>query len=161
MNYRALFFILITWILSFPLLVIPADRKTDAAGCFIATEAGVVLGINRLLNRVQLPVGRTVGAETAEQTAIRETLEETGIAVEVIGRLLSLDEHHRVVLFLCKPVNSRIDYATLEAKDKIEIAEVLVLNPHNMRNHDGRIISTPWRYPETQLLLQALYPKQP
>ena len=133
------------------------DNDIEAAGCYIATPHGVVVNVNRLLSRLQLPMGRHLAGETSAQTAARETLEETGISVHVGSVLLSLNEQ-RVLLYTCTPVTTITDYAALSPRDVVEVSEVLVLNPHTMRNYDGRTISIDWRFPETWLLLRTLYP---
>lgn len=127
-----------------------------AAGCYIATPHGVVVSVNRLLNKIQLPMGRHRGEETAAQTAARETLEETGITVEVGEPILHV-ESRQVVLFACTPLIPVADYAALSAPDTAEVSEVLVLDPHTMQNVDGRVIDTPWRFLNTRLLLRMLY----
>ena len=127
-----------------------------AAGCYIATPQGVVVNINRLLNKIQLPMGRHKQGETAAQTAARETLEETGIAVEVGEPILHL-ESRQVVLFTCTPLAPVADYSALSAPDTVEVSEVLILNPHTMQNVDGRVVDTPWRFPNTRHLLRMLY----
>ena len=127
-----------------------------AAGCYIATPHGVVVNINRLLNKIQLPMGRHKEGETAAQTAARETLEETGIAVAVGEPLLHLDSR-QVVLFACTPLTPVANYSALSAPDTVEVSEVLVLDPHTMQTVDGRVVDTPWRFPNTRLLLRMLY----
>ena len=127
-----------------------------AAGCYIATPYGVVVNINRLLNRIQLPMGRHKQGETAAQTAARETLEETGIAVQV-GKPILHFEKRQVILFACTPLIPVANYSTLSAPDTVEVSEVLVLDPHTMQNVDGRVVDTPWRFPNTRLLLRMLY----
>lgn len=127
-----------------------------AAGCYIATPHGVVVNINRLLNKIQLPVGRHKKGETAAQTAARETFEETGIAVEVGEPILHF-ENRQVVLFVCTPLTPVANYSALSAPDTVEVSEVLVLDPHTMQNIDGRVVDTPWRFPNTRLLLRMLY----
>ena len=127
-----------------------------AAGCYIATPHGVVVSINRLLNKIQLPMGRHKQGETAAQTAARETLEETGIAVEVGAPILHF-ESRQVILFACTPLIPVANYSTLSAPDTVEVSEVLILNPHTMQNVDGRVVDTPWRFPNTRHLLRMLY----
>ncbi|MDH3377346.1 MAG: NUDIX domain-containing protein, partial [Gammaproteobacteria bacterium] len=127
-----------------------------AAGCYIATPHGVVVSINRLLNKIQMPMGRHKKGETAAQTAARETFEETGIAVEVGAPILHL-ESRQIVLFACTPLSPVANYSALSAPDTVEVSEVLVLDPHTMQNVDGRVVDTPWRFPNTRLLLRMLY----
>ncbi len=130
-----------------------------AAGCLIATPAGVVLNINRVLDAVQLPMGRRRGDETPRQTAARETREETGIAVDV-GELIVSWHGGAVHLFACTPQAPIGDYAALVPSDAREVSEVLVVDPHTMVNHDGRRIAQGWRFPQTRVLLRTLYPRR-
>ena len=130
-----------------------------AAGCLIATPAGVVLNINRVLDAVQLPMGRRRGDETPRQTAARETREETGIAVDV-GEHIVAWRDGAVHLFACAPQAPIVDYAALAPADAREVSEVLVVDPHTMVNHDGRRIAQGWRFPQTRVLLRTLYPRR-
>ncbi len=138
-----------------------APAETDysdfkVAGCLIATPQGVVVGINRR-GQLQLPIGHRKPAETAVQTAARETKEETGIDVRV-GRLVTALEDDTVLLFQCDPHNA-LDYRKLQASDGWEIKTVLVMNPHTRKNFDGRLIENPWRFKETEALLRSIFPQ--
>ena len=137
----------------------PPQALTEftAAGCFIATPYGVVLNITRGLGRIQMPMGGREPGETALQTARRETREETGLEVE-IGVLLMKWDDDRVLLFQCTPM-APIDYPALRPIDTLEVAEVLVMNPHTLLNFDGRTIDNPWRFANTRALLRALVPR--
>jgi hypothetical protein len=64
----------------------------------------------------------------------------------------------RVLLFHCTPT-APIDYAALRPIDTLEVAEVLVINPHTMVNFDGRMIENRWRFANTRSLLRSLYPR--
>ncbi len=128
-----------------------------AAGCLIPTPKGIVMGINRVLGKIQLPMGRHMAGEDPRQTAARETLEETGIDVDVDALILTL-ENNQVYLFLCTPKTPITDYSILQSRDKWEVSKVVVLDPHTMRNFDGTIITNAWRFPETRVFLKALFP---
>lgn len=146
------------------LVVIDCDAQVSAtppairaAGCLIPTPNGIVMGINRILGKIQLPMGRHVAGEEPRQTAARETLEETGIEVDVDALILTL-ENHQIYLYLCNPKTPITDYSTLQFKDRREVSKVIVLNPHTMRNFDGTIVTNAWRFPETRVFLKALFP---
>ncbi len=130
-----------------------------AAGCLIPTPNGIVMGVNRVLGKIQLPMGRHVAGEDPRQTAARETLEETGIDVDVGAQLLTLDSN-QVYLFLCLPKTPITDYSVLQSNDEWEVSRVVVIDPHTMRNFDGTIITNAWRFPETRVLLKALFPSR-
>ncbi len=131
----------------------PTDFR--AAGCYLPLADGIVVGVNRINKKVQLPLGRRKNNETARETAARETQEETGIAVDVGKKLLSVSEAS-VHIFLCRPQRPVRDYAALQAKDRREVKEVLVLDPGSWTNHDGRKINLDWRYDETKLMIKWL-----
>ena len=130
----------------------------DGAGCYISLPGGVVIVVNRLLQRIQLPIGRREGDESPRQTAYRETLEETGIKVNIGEPLLTLKDDS-VHLFSCTPVKelSAADYAGLQPHDRVEVSEVLVIDPRIMVNHDGRAITMPWRFPAMRWMVRMLY----
>ena len=127
-----------------------------AAGCFIPTPKGVVLGIGTFRGDIRIPMGKHEAGETARETAIRETHEETGIEVTTV-RLLRTLENGRVFLFLCAPVIPIKDYSLLAPVDIFEIARVVVLDPVTMLSHDGRKIDNPWRFADNRALIVELY----
>lgn len=154
------------WVLGLTLLAIvlisitvyATETSADdfrAAGCYLPLADGIVVGINRTTNTVQLPMGRRDGSETAQATAARETMEETGIAVDVGVKLLSVSDSS-VHIFLCRPVQPVPPYDELRALDRLEVKEVLVVDPNTLRNYDGRIIDHKWRYDETRLMIKWL-----
>lgn len=128
----------------------------EAAGCLVVTPDGFVMGINRLINRLQLPAGRHLDGESAAQTAARETREETGLAVEVGEIALSLEDG-RVLFFFCTPVNGPVEPHRLAPTDRVEVSRVLVVNPVTMTTPDGAPVTTPWRFPEMHWLLRTLF----
>lgn len=139
-------------------LAFSALAATDikAAGCFIPTPKGVVLGIGIFRGHLRIPMGRHKPGESARDTATRETHEETGLAVDV-GPLLRTFENGRVYLFLCMPAVPINDYSHLASGKDGEIAEVIVLDPNTMLTHDGRKITNPWRFTHDRALLIELY----
>lgn len=59
------------------------------AGCLIQYQGLILVLKNRKSQKWSLPAGKNLEKETAETTAIRETLEETGLKVK-IKRLLHI-----------------------------------------------------------------------
>lgn len=142
-------------------IVVAAEEPTTgikAAGCFIPTPKGVVLGIGAFRGDIRIPMGKHKAGETARETAIRETREETGIEVTT-GPLLRTWENGRVFLFLCTPVTPITDYSRLTPIDTTEIARVIVLDPVTRLSHDGRKIDNPWRFTDNEPLMIELYRK--
>ena len=142
-------------------IVVAGEEPTSdikAAGCFIPTAEGVVLGIGAFRGDLRIPMGKHEAGETARETAMRETREETGLEVTT-GPLLRTLENGRVFLFLCTPVTPIKDYSLLTPIDVIEIARVIVLDPVTMLSHDGRKIDNPWRFADNRALMVELYAK--
>jgi len=127
----------------------------EAAGCYLPVKDGVVVGVNRLTNSVQLPIGRRSGSETPRVTAARETEEETGIEVDVGLKLVSVADGD-VHIFLCRPREPVTDYAALRPIDRVEVKEVLVIEPGTMTNYDGRQIDLKWRYDQSRWMIRWL-----
>ena len=129
-----------------------------AAGCVILTPEGIVLGIGTSFGDIRIPFGSHKTGETARETAARETKEETGIDVDVRS-LLQTFENGSVFLFQCIPAQPIDDYSRLSPVDTSEIAEIIVLDPGTMLNHDGRKIKNGWRYPDDRRLLTGIFQK--
>ena len=129
-----------------------------AAGCVITTPKGIVLGIGTKFGDIRIPFGAHEIGETAQDTAARETMEETGLDVDV-GSLLQTFENESAFLFHCLPTRPIDDYSQLSPVDTSEIAEVIVLDPGTMLNHDGRKIKNSWRFAEDRRLLIKIFQK--
>ena len=132
------------------------EAQVKAAGCFIPTAKGIVLGIHPVFRDIRIPFGSRKSGETARQMAARETLEETGLDVTV-GALLRTFENDTALLFRCTPKTPIEDYSRLRPLDTLEVSEVIVMDPTTMLNHDGRKIRNAWRIPEDRDLLIQLF----
>ncbi|MGL5335634.1 MAG: bifunctional NUDIX hydrolase/phosphatase PAP2 family protein [Enterovibrio sp.] len=89
---------------TFFFLLLPASYaqavEINGAACFIADKTGrVVVVKDTLTKRYALPGGYIKKNETPQEGAIRETLEETGLAVEVVSELA---HSNGALLFACK-----------------------------------------------------------
>jgi len=132
------------------------DERVRSAGCYIASERGVVMTIGRFDGRLQLPAGSREAGESPQCTARRETLEETGLIVEV-AEPVEIRNRGRFVLFRCvpeQPLDADADFSPL---DLLEVREVLVLNPLTLHSATGARIDTAWRFPEDRDLLARLF----
>ena len=132
------------------------EATVKAAGCVTMTPKGIILGIGTMFGDIRIPFGSHKTGETALETAARETKEETGIDVNVHS-LLHTFENKTVFLFYCVPKRPIDDYSQLSPIDTSEIAEVVVLDPVTMLNHDGRKINNDWRYAEDRRLLTMIF----
>ena len=130
--------------------------EIEAAGCLITTPHGFVMGINRLINRLQLPIGGRLSGETAEQTAERETREETGLEVTVGETALKL-KSGSVVFYHCTPLDPEPDYSRLKPTDRMEVSRALVVNPDTLLSSTGEAVETRWRFPQMRWILRALF----
>lgn len=136
-------------------------QNTWSAGCFIQLEGGVILTISQH-GMIQLPFGKAKdGDYTPQMTAERETLEETGLTVEVhdpVARLAGDPQRiegdsHLNILYRCTTVHGQIEFENLDAN---EVAEVLVINPVTMLTPSGREVMAPWRFPQDRDVLMFL-----
>jgi 8-oxo-dGTP pyrophosphatase MutT (NUDIX family) len=101
--------------------VLRTARATSAGGVVHRTVDGrhQVLLVHRRSPRLwALPKGTPDSGETVEETAVRETREETGIVPEIEGRLASIryyfvrgsTRYHKTVhFFLMRPVGGAIE----------------------------------------------------
>lgn len=92
------------------------EIKNDAgeivkAGCVVVDGNKVLLVTNEDRGVWAFPKGHAEDDETAEQVALRETLEETGYRVEIVKRLQDVVYNHgetgepiRVAMFWAKPL---------------------------------------------------------
>jgi len=131
---------------------------TWSAGCFIQAVGGVLLTISQH-GTIQLPFGRAKDDDkTARDTAARETLEETGLTVEVHELVAVLASEPQLVegekshslLYLCTPVTGQIEYENLAIDGG---AGVLVVNPETMRTPAGAEVMAPWRFQNDRAML--------
>ena len=132
------------------------DEKVRSAGCYIAAERGVVMTIGRFKGHLQLPGGSRERGESPACTARRETLEETGLLVQV-AEPVGVRNRGRFVLFRClpeQPLEADADFSPL---DLFEVREVLVVNPLTLHSASGTRIDTAWRFPDDRELLATLF----
>jgi len=102
------------------------ERKVHEAGGVIVCDGKVVL---RLTDKQRwiFPKGKLKKHETAEDAAIREATEETGLKVEVLGEAADLLIHHegkkrRFVFYLMRATAKTWDWPHHEGRDTFLIS---------------------------------------
>lgn len=126
-----------------------------AAGCYLIIDQRVALVIDQLGNQIQLPIGARQSGEAPHCTAIRETLEETGVKVKLEGLIERLGNGD-VYLYRCRPSSPIAPAASLHARDRVEIAEVVLVDPQHLTLRNGQSLRWSWRFPRDQQLIQRL-----
>ena len=92
--------------------ILNENKEVVKAGCVVVSDKDKVLLVSNKEGKIwSFPKGHAEKEETLEQTAQRETEEETGYEVEIIKRLSDLvytsqqtNELIRVAMFLAKPI---------------------------------------------------------
>jgi 8-oxo-dGTP pyrophosphatase MutT (NUDIX family) len=124
--------------------ILRTARATSAGGVVHRTVDGrleVVLVHRRSPVLWALPKGTPDSGETIEETALRETREETGLEVEIERPLLSIRYffvrgstrfHKTVHFFLMRPVGGRTEAHDAEFDEArwVDVAEALALMNH-------------------------------
>ena len=90
------------------------DGQTLKAGCAVIKDGKLLVITTRERGYWNLPKGHAEKGETAEQTALRETAEETGYKVKIIRELGDLQYDH---LLNKEPISFRIFLAEVVSQD--------------------------------------------
>lgn len=125
------------------------DNRRASAGCVILHEDHLLVVDHRFGGKLGLPGGGRKQGETAQCTAHRETLEETGLDVRVGQRLGEL--HKGFTLYLCHPEQTPelSRPLSLPATAWLEVVEAHWQRPEELRPDD-------WRYPDQLEVLQRI-----
>lgn len=139
-----------------------ANKKRPAAGCFIPTQHGVFVAINKRHNDIQLPMGKVQAGEKPRDAARREAFEEIGIDVMVLQLVHTAIQDRRIYLYLCKPIHrikflQRIPTDTKHYFRSTSVGKVIILNPNSMVDQNLEPVKTPWRYYDDKALLIMLW----
>ncbi len=92
------------------------QNETMKAGCIVVSQDKKILLVSNKEGKIwAFPKGHVEQGESLEQSAIRETSEETGHEVKVIKRLSDVTymhektgEHIRIAMFLAEPISSGV-----------------------------------------------------
>lgn len=122
------------------------------AGCLLRSGDQIVLVKDIWSKKFGLPGGTAERNETAAQTAERETLEETGLAVSARKRLATTSNGFHI--FDCEPRSHQIEVVegkTLQVPISAfnEIGEIKLLSPNQIPREQ-------WRFPEQKELVSDL-----
>lgn len=122
---------------------LPADRQTGNAGCLVQREGALLMVQQRIDGRWALPGGTAESGERAACTAARETREETGLPVQVVAYLKTLDNGFH--LYVCEVPAA----AVMQSQDALEI---LAVDWVGRPERD----SLPMRFPDQQRQVERL-----
>jgi 8-oxo-dGTP pyrophosphatase MutT (NUDIX family) len=123
------------------------------SSCLITDNGNLLVVVNRLSGKFDLPGGRGESDESAACTAHRETFEETGLNVNIVE--LAGVSHTGLHLFTC------IQDAGFHAPDEVppvpfwgkaEIKSIHWINPYELSLHD-------WRFPDQFVEVRAAFAK--
>ena len=126
---------------------LPADARVGNAGCLLASNGAVLMVQQRLNGSWALPGGTAESGERAVCTAARETGEETGLTVQVLQHLLTLDNGFHI--YRCAYTGEQ----ALAPQDWIEIRAVA------WQDARQRAV-VPWRFSAQRDQIEALMRQQ-
>lgn len=145
-------------------LITPAQASENitAAACLIKADNQLVMVRDAYNRRLALPGGMRNVNETAEQTALRETFEETGIKASIIKPLANWGA---VAIFLCQanmPIKAHPSMEDKTSSTRIyaygapdvgrEILRVLLVDINHVAKQAMRL---PYRFAELKQLFNA------
>lgn len=122
---------------------LPEDEAVGNAGCLIQRGEAVLLVQQQVSGAWGLPGGTAKAGERAACTAARETLEETGLGVEVNRHLQTLENGFHI--FHCNVAEA----TSFEPRDSLEIRQAAWKTAEERRELD-------WRFPRGHAQLEAL-----
>jgi 8-oxo-dGTP diphosphatase len=128
--------------------MLPNDALKGNAGCLVIHK-GLVLAVQmKESSKWTLPSGKPIGTETAQETAMRETFEETGLRVAV-GKLLHIFYDSRPFYLFEGTLldESFVPEVPLESKDEIKKASFIDFK---------KIPTNEFRFPEALTIIQQL-----
>ncbi|MCC4796641.1 phospholipid phosphatase [Enterovibrio norvegicus] len=129
-------------------------QQIKGAACFVSDAQGRVLVTRDILNnRISIP-GGYVDTDTPSDAAVRETLEETGIAVKAVRELVRQDN---AIIYDCVALSPIPVHDTASQDYEIQQAAVAAWNAE----HFGREVRAVYMMaPNDAMLDDARFPKQ-
>lgn len=122
---------------------LPADQNQGNAGCLIVRPAGALMVQQRLGGSWAIPGGTAESGERAACTAARETREETGLDVQIVRHLTTLENGFHI--YHCEADVTQAlaprDHVEIQAVDWQSAAERADLH---------------WRFPAQRAEVEAL-----
>ena len=121
-----------------------------AAGCIIREGDFVVATVNKVKEKLQLPVGTPKGDLTAPQTAVMEASEETGVKLKIVSdKPVRVEKapSGKIQFFECAPVQAGA-FSGMPRKEINDMIAVMLVNPRTMTGVDNKKVKMPWRYKE-------------
>lgn len=134
-----------------------------AAGCVIREGNFIVTTVNKIKDRLQLPVGTPKGDLTAQQTAIAEASEETDVKLKLVSdKPVRVEDapNGKIVFFECAPIDANA-FKGLLRREKNDMIAVMLVDPHKMKDSAGNKIKMPWRYKGDGEFLKKWLPPAP
>ena len=134
-----------------------------AAGCVIREGNFIVTTVNKIKDKLQLPVGTPKGDLTAQQTAIAEASEETDVKLKLVSdKPVRIEDapNGKVVFFECAPIDANA-FKGLLRREKNDMIAVMLVDPHKMKDSAGNKIKMPWRYKGDGDFLKKWLPPAP
>ena len=123
----------------------------------------IVTTVNKIKDKLQLPVGTPKGDLTAQQTAIAEASEETDVKLKLVSdKPVRIEDapNGKVVFFECAPIDANA-FKGLLRREKNDMIAVMLVDPHKMKDSAGNKIKMPWRYKGDGDFLKKWLPPAP
>ncbi|SFP06214.1 bifunctional NUDIX hydrolase/phosphatase PAP2 family protein [Enterovibrio norvegicus] len=154
MMRNTLLFLFLSFISLLTLSATNDAQQIKGAACFVSDAQGRVLVTRDILNnRISIP-GGYVDTDTPSDAAVRETLEETGIAVKALGELVRQDN---AIIYDCVALSPIPVHDTASQDYEIQQAAVAAWNAE----HFGREVRAVFMMkPNDTMLKDARFPKQ-
>ena len=139
-------------------------NNVSGAGCLIKLDEGLVMVKDAWSGKYSIPGGGLKSGEETKHCAIRETLEETGIKVEIDA---DLQQHNDFHIFLCSPTEevNALKNCTTQSKYIIGNIPLRVMSRNEIQSVsliDPTLLPVPmWRFPLSRESIVTLFNDTP